>query len=135
MKVVTKTQERQIVNEVLSIAREIYGEKRIGLQVKLKQGGYTATADVENQTLNIRIDTWLLMNLFAKRLLIVHELLHLKGWGHSVDKCYGAHFTDMASFCVYRRIWGEDAEYRSSIDRVDNMVAGLFGGYKTRQTT
>lgn len=129
MKKLTKDEERHIIYEATSIAKEIWPACQT--KFELKQGGYTAKAYAASNRIVLRIDVWLNMALVAKRLLICHELIHIMGLHHRNDKMYGAHFTDLLSMSMYKTIWGIDDILRE-ISVLDEVSFDLLKGREVK---
>jgi len=106
MKKINKEQENQIKSEVLDLIHE-QGLWIGKCEVQLRQGGRSAWMMKESGILSVRIDTWLKMELFGKRLLIIHEALH-----HHLKRRDFPHDTDFISIQMYLNLYGpEDSQY------------------------
>jgi len=123
MKELTVEEKATIIGEGYAILSDIWGPRFTTVTLSVKRGGYTATAWVEKMLIEIRADCWRKMGLCARRLVMVHESLHLVDWKHGSDSLYGNGVPDIASLQMYREIWGEDDEFKRTEERVRGAVS------------
>lgn len=132
MKKISKEQEQQIICEVKSIIAE-FSLSNISTKIILKQGGYSGTASQLSNTIWIRIDVWLKFNIFNKQLLIIHEILHLKGLSHSAIKMFSNAGIDFLTLSAYEVIYGIDNDYRTTQEGCKEMVCRYFNRLENKE--
>ncbi len=99
-----------ITADVALILAEILPEKdALRVSIGVKRGGYTATADPDKNRIEVRANCWNKLDVFGRRVLLCHEVLHLKKWEHGSSNLYGNSMPDLASLELYRAVWGDDA--------------------------
>jgi len=117
-KEITSQERQDIISEARAVLTDIWGLGVTRVNVEVKRGGYTAVAWPSHMKIVVRADCWKKMDLCSRRLVMVHESLHLIDWKHGSNSLYGNGVPDIASLELYKNIWGEDEVYRETLERV-----------------
>jgi hypothetical protein len=116
------TDGKEIIEEAEGILEEIYPGS--GIQIGTKKGGWTAVYSPRSRRILLRENSWRRMDLFSKRLLLLHETLHDRGLRHGIRNLYLGHL-DLLSLALYRRIYGEDEPYQEVMGRIEEVLSSL----------
>jgi len=112
----------EIIEEAEGILEEIYPGS--GIRIGTKKGGWTAVYSPTSRRIILRENSWRRMDLFSKRLLLIHETLHDRGVRHGIQNLYLGHL-DLLSLTLYRRIYGEDEPYQKAMERIEGVLSSL----------
>lgn len=113
----------KLLVEAGNIAKEISPNNKI--RIETKQGGYVAVAYEKEHKIVIRVNSWNKMTLFQKRVIMIHEMIHLLGLSHS-DMGAGIAYRDGVAIDLYKRIYGEDEEYHKHIFTVSKKAELIY---------
>jgi hypothetical protein len=91
---------------------------------KFKFGGNTATYYWNTHSIEFRWDVWKNLTLGGKRMLVIHECIHACGSHHSGKRHY-TNTLDLATIVAYKKIWGEDEEFRTMMANIEEFVESL----------
>jgi len=126
------------VNEPISILKEIHAKMPIKAYDELpdvgwKRGGYTATAIPSKHQIVLRENSWKKQRLAGKRLILIHECVHLKGLEHSGIKFFSNGTVDLVSIALYEHIYGEDEPFQVLMAEVGLILISLVTGGKSNE--
>lgn len=121
-KPITEEMKQEIINEANSIIQEFVKDKTPEFHIKL--GGWTATANKRLNLISLNYYVWRKLLLAQKRMLLIHEYIHLLGFNHSGVKSY-VHALDILTLKAYLKIYGKDDawnEFEILIQKVLNKL-------------
>ena len=126
--------KEEVVKEAKSILVDIHYkwfgkcvyEKLSTFRIKL--GGWTATACRELNEISLNYYSWKKSPLVVKRLILIHEMVHILGLNHSGVKVFCSTL-DLLSLKIYIRLYGNDKLLKDFMNELDSGIDKLTEKY------
>jgi hypothetical protein len=110
--------------EMINISKEIWEHlkgNRIFPRIESRQGGSSGAYYSNEHIIRFRWNVWNKMPLAGKRMLAIHELYHAKGNHHNSENLF-CHAFDILTIEFYKKIYGEDKEYREVLEQIRKLI-------------
>jgi len=123
-KIITENMKEEVVKEAETILTDIhykwFGEcihKKLPT-FRIKLGGWTATTSKRLNEISLNYYSWNKSPLVVKKLILIHEMIHILGLKHSGVKVFCSTL-DLLSFKIYIRLYGNDRLLKEFMDELD----------------
>ena len=133
-KIITDDMKEEVVNEAESILTDIHYKwfgKRVYKKLptfRIKLGGWTATASKRLNEISLNYYSWKKSPLVVKKLILIHEMIHILGLKHSGVKVFCSTL-DLLTLKVYIRLYGNDNLLREFMNEIDAGIDKLTEKY------
>jgi len=119
---------QQIMNEVIKKWLPTLEPRQYPL-IQTKLGGSTAcyyllTEDNIPHIIKVRFDSWNKMDLYQKRITVIHEFIHSLGIDHNNNMSFLSVYDQLSDF-IYLKVYGEDQLLRDFRNKMKEYIAEI----------